>query len=85
MKTLLESVKPTFKSSHLIHAKAKIQWEHSHPGAGWVAPTAMSNFMREIHLRNGGTLNLPYHGEGAKVGIADGNVAPGLFPQGSEQ
>ena len=81
MKTLLESAKTTFKSSHLIHAKAKIQWEHSHPGAGWVAPTAMSNFLREMHLRNGGTLNLPYHGEGAKVGIVDGNVAPGLFPQ----
>jgi hypothetical protein len=80
----LESVKPTFKSSHLVHAKAKIQWEHSHPGAGWVAPTAMSNFMREIHLRNGGKLNLPYHGEGAKVGIEAGNVAPGLFPQGAE-
>jgi hypothetical protein len=85
MKTLLESVKPTFKSSHLIHAKAKIQWEHSHPGAGWIAPTAMSNFLREIHLRNGGILNLPYHGEGAKVGIVDGNVAPGLFPQGGDQ
>lgn len=84
MKTLLESAKTTFKSSHLIHAKAKIQWEHSHPGAGWVAPTAMSNFLREMHLRNGGQLNLPYHGEGAKVGIVDGNVAPGLFPQGGE-
>jgi hypothetical protein len=82
MKTLLESAKTTFKSSHLIHAKAKIQWEHSHPGAGWVAPTAMSNFLREMHLRNSGQLNLPYHGEGAKVGIVDGNVAPGLFPQG---
>ena len=84
MKTLLESIKPTFKSSHLIHAKAKIQWEHSHPGAGWVAPTAMSNFLREMHIRNGGKINLPYHGEGAKVGIVDGNVAPGLFPQGAE-
>lgn len=84
MKTVLESVKQTFKSSHLVHAKAKVQWEHSHPGAGWVAPTAMANFLREIYLRNGGTLNLPYHGEGAKVGIVDGNVAPGLFPQGAE-
>lgn len=81
MSTLLNTVKQSFKSSHLVHAKAKIQWEHSHPGAGWVAPTAMSNFMRELHLRNGGQLNLPYHGEGAKVGIVDGNIAPGLFPQ----
>lgn len=84
MKTLLESCKQTFKSSHLMHAKAKIQWEHSHPGAGWVAPTAMSNFMRELHIRNGGTLNLPFHGDGAKVGIEAGNTAPGLFPQEAE-
>ena len=84
MKLLLESCKQTFRSSHLMHAKAKIQWEHSHPGAGWVAPTAMSNFMRELHLRNGGNLNLPFHGAGAKVGIEDGNTAPGLFPQDSE-
>jgi len=84
MKNLLESCKQTFKSSHLMHAKAKVQWEHSHPGAGWVAPTAMSNFMRELHLRNGGKLNLPFHGDGAKVGIEDGNTAPGLFPQEGE-
>jgi hypothetical protein len=84
MVTLLESCKQTFKSSHLMHAKAKVQWEHSHPGAGWVAPTAMSNFMRELHLRNGGTLELPFHGDGAKVGIEDGNTAPGLFPQETE-
>ena len=81
MKTLLESCRKTFNASHLLHSRAKIQWEHSHPGAGWVAPTAMANFMRELHLRNGGKLNLPYHGDGAKVGIEDGNIAPGLFPQ----
>ena len=81
MKTLLESCRQTFRSSHLMHAKAKIQWEHSHPGAGWVAPTAMSNFLRELHLRNGGDLNLPFHGAGAKVGIEDGITAPGLFPE----
>jgi len=84
MVILLESCKKTFKSSHLLHAKAKVQWEHSHPGAGWVAPTAMSNFVRELHLRNGGTLELPYHGDGARVGIDEGNVAPGLFPQENE-
>lgn len=81
MVDLLTSLKAVFKSSHLIHAKAKIQWEHSHPGAGWVAPTAMSNLMRELHIMNGGTLNLPTHGAGASVGIATGNYAPGLFPQ----
>jgi hypothetical protein len=80
MSTLLDSVKHTFKSSHLVHSKAKVQWEHSHPGAGWVAPTAMSNFMRELHMASGGTLNLPTHGAGASVGIVDGNPAPGLFP-----
>lgn len=81
MKVLLESVKTQFKSSHLAHDKAKVQWEHSHPGAGWNAPVAMSNFLREVHIHTGGQLNLPYHGEGSKVGITDGNIAPGLFPQ----
>jgi hypothetical protein len=80
MKTLLESIKPTFKSSHLVHNKAKIQWEHTHPGAGWTAPMAMANFLRELHVHVGGTLNLPYHGEGSKVGIENGNFVPGLFP-----
>jgi hypothetical protein len=84
MKTLLESIKPTFKSSALIHAKAKVQWEHVNPGATWSAPSAMANFLRELHLRNGGSLNLPYHGEGAKMGIEAGNFAPGLFPEGAE-
>jgi hypothetical protein len=81
MVTLLKSLKKTFSSSHTLHKKSKIQWEHSHPGAGWVAPTAMSNFMRELHTLNSGTLNLPTHGTGASVGIAVGNYAPGLFPQ----
>jgi hypothetical protein len=81
MKTLLESIKPTFKSSRLIHDKAKDQWEHVNPGATWSAPSAMSNFLRELHLRNNGSLNLPYHGDGAKMGIEAGNAAPGLFPE----
>ena len=82
MKTLLESIKPTFKSSHIVHNKGKDQWEYVRPGATWSAPDAMSNFMRELHVRNGGKLNLPYHGEGAKMGIEEGNVVPGLFPKG---
>lgn len=81
MKTLLESIKPTFKSSALIHSKAKVQWEHVNPGATWSAPSAMANFLRELHLRNGGSLNLPYHGEGAKMGVEAGNIADGLFPE----
>jgi hypothetical protein len=42
----------------------------------------MSNFLRELYIRNGVTkLNLPSHGVGAKMGITDGNIAPGLFPE----
>ena len=80
MKTLLTSIRPTFKSSALIHAKAKVQWEHVKPGSTWSAPSAMANFMRELHIRNSGKLNLPYHGDGAKMGVEDGNIADGLFP-----
>lgn len=80
MVTLLKSVKKSFKATAIVHAKAKTQWGHKNPGSTWSAPSAMSNFMREIHLRNGGKLNLPFHGEGAKMGISDGNIADGLFP-----
>jgi hypothetical protein len=81
MKSVLDTVKKTFKSSSLIHAKAKVQWEHVNPGSTWSAPSAMSNFLRELYIHNGGQLNLPYHGEGAKMGIEEGNIAPGLFPE----
>ena len=80
MITLLKSVKKSFKATAIVHAKAKTQWSHENPGATWSAPSAMSNFMREVHIRNGGTLNLPFHGEGAKMGIEAGNIADGLFP-----
>jgi hypothetical protein len=43
----------------------------------------MSNFLRELHIRAGGKLSLPFHGEGAKMGIEAGDIAPGLFPQGA--
>ena len=81
MKEVLAKCKKTFKSSHLLHSKAKVQWEYSHPGAGWNAPLAMSNFIRELYIYNGGKINLTYHGEGSKVGIESGNIAPGLFPE----
>lgn len=81
MKDVLQACKKTFRDSHLLHSKAKVQWEHSHPGAGWNAPLAMSNFLRELYIRNGGTINLPYHGDGSQVGIESGNIAPGLFPE----
>jgi hypothetical protein len=81
MKEVLALCKKSFRDSHLLHRRAKLQWEYSHPGAGWNAPLAMSNFLRELYIRNGGKINLPYHGEGAKMGIEAGNVAPGLFPE----
>lgn len=84
MHIVLDTVKKTFKSSSLVHSKAKLQWEHTHPGAGWTAPTAMSNFLREFHILNGGKLALPYHGEGSRVGVLDGNILEGLIP-GSNQ
>lgn len=81
MVTLLKSVKKTFKNANVVHEKAKRQYEHRFPGAGWSAPSAMANFLREIHLMNNGKLDLPYHGEGAKVGIEAGDFAPGLIPE----
>ena len=81
MTEVLVKVKGTFTSSHLVHAKAKVQWEHKNPGATWSAPSAMANFLRELYIRNGGKINLPYHGEGATMGVLAGNVAPGLFPE----
>lgn len=84
MRTLLGSIKSTFKSSSLIHAKAKVQWEHRNPGAAWSAPQAMANFLRELHVRAGGTLDLPYHGEGSRLGVIEGDLAPGLIPTAQE-
>ena len=80
MKTLLVSVKATFNNSHTIHAKARAQFAHQFPGGSWTAPVAMANFMRELHIRNKGTLQLPNHGAGAAMGILSNNHAPGLFP-----
>jgi hypothetical protein len=84
MTTLLKSIKPTFKNAGLIHSKAKTQWEHVKPGSTWTAPSAMLNFMREIHIMNGGTLDIPYHGAGAKMGIEEGNICQGLIPTVAE-
>jgi hypothetical protein len=80
MKTLLASIKPTFTSSQTIHAKARTQYAHQFPGGSWSAPVAMANFLRELHIRNKGTLQLPDHGQGAHMGILANNAAPGLFP-----
>lgn len=78
---VLISAKAAFSSSHTVHSKAKTQWEYSHPGAGWNAPLAMSNFLRELYVVTGGKINLPYHGAASKTGVEDGNIAPGLFPK----
>ncbi len=77
---VLRSVKKSFNSSSIVHSKAKRQWEHVNPGATWSAPSAMSNFLREVYIMNGGDINLPYHGEGAKMQVATNPVA-GLFPK----
>ncbi len=79
MAAVLLRVKQSFNSSAIVHSKAKRQWEHVNPGATWSAPSAMSNFLREVYLMNGGTINLPYHGTGAKMQV-DTNPVPGLFP-----
>ena len=79
MHDVLAKVKQTFKSSAIVHSKAKRQWEHVNPGATWSAPSAMSNFLREVYMLNGGMMNLPYHGEGAKMQVAT-NPVTGLFP-----
>lgn len=79
---VLKSAKKFFSSSHTVHSKAKIQWEHSHPGAGWNAPLAMSNFLRELHMIDNGKIkDLPFHGTASQTGIESGNVVPGLFPE----
>lgn len=83
MTEVLKQVRRTFKSSALVHGKAKVQWLYKNPGATWSAPSAMANFLREIYVIGGGKIKLPYHGEGAKMGIEEGNVAPGLFPNGA--
>lgn len=79
MTEVLRGVKKSFNSSTVAHDKAKRQWEHVNPGATWSAPSAMSNFLREVYLMNGGSINLPYHGVGALMHVAT-NPVTGLFP-----
>jgi len=80
MKQVLRSAKKFFNSSATAHSKAKMQWAHVNPGATWSAPSAMSNFLREVYIMDGGTLDLPYHGEGALMQVAT-NPAPQLLPK----
>jgi len=83
MKEVLKRVKKTFKTASLTHAKAKAQWAYTRPGATWSAPSAMSNFLREVYMMNGGKLKLPFHGQGAIMQVAT-NPAPGLIPKAAE-
>ena len=69
----------SFKSSTLVHSKTRTQQGHALPGASWSAPSMMANFIREVYMINGGTINLPFHGEGASMHV-NNNPAPGLFP-----
>ena len=80
MKQVLKSAKKYFNSSATVHSKAKMQWAYVNPGATWSAPSAMSNFLRELHILDGGSLDLPYHGEGALMQVAT-NPAPQLLPK----
>lgn len=79
MVDVLKKVKQTFNSSSLVHTKGKAQWAHTRPGATWSAPSAMSNFLREIYIMNGGEIDLPFHGEGALMQV-ESNPAQGLIP-----
>jgi hypothetical protein len=80
MRKVLKTVAMVFPSSDLVHAKAKLQWAHVNPGATWSAPSAMSNFLREVYMLAGGKIVLPYHGEGAKMQVST-NAVRGLIPR----
>lgn len=79
-KQILDVVETVYKTSSMVHNKAKVQWSYLRPGASWSAPEAMSNFLREIYIMAGGTINLPFHGKGSTMGILEGNISPGLIP-----
>lgn len=79
MDTLCASIAKVWSDSGVVHAKGRAQWAYyKGDGATWTAPTAMSNFLREVHQLKGGALKLPFHGDGSKMGIEEGVIAPGL-------
>jgi len=80
MRKLCASIFKVWNDSGVVHAKGRQQWAfYKGDGATWTAPTAMSNFLREVHIVGGGKLELPFHGDGSKMGIEEGVVAPGLM------
>jgi hypothetical protein len=85
MLEVLETIAKTFNRSSSVNGslfseKAKLQVNYISPGRTWSAPNIMANFIRELYMINGGKLNLPYHGAGAVLQLAE-NPAPGLFPR----
>ena len=87
MVQVLNNIHEVFPRSHVVHSKAKAQWEHV-SATGWTAPRAMSNFIREIYELQGGELNLPTHTVGGKkliVGVfPNKNHVNNLFRVGDE-
>jgi hypothetical protein len=79
MITVLQSAKQFWNSSATVHSKAKQQHAWAMPGATWSSPSNMSNFLREVYLKAGGEINLPYHGEGSMMQV-ENNPIQGLFP-----
>ena len=80
MRTLCASIAEVWNDSSVVHAKGRQQWAfYKGDGATWTAPTAMANFFREVHIIGGGELELPFHGDGSKMGIEEGIIAPGLM------
>ena len=79
MKVVLQSAFQFWNSSATVHSKAKQQHAWAMPGATWSSPSNMSNFLREVHIVAGGEINLPYHGEGSMMQVAN-NPIQGLFP-----
>ena len=79
MEVVLQSAFQFWNSSATVHSKAKQQHAWAMPGATWSSPSNMSNFLREVYLKAGGEINLPYHGEGSMMQVAN-NPIQGLFP-----
>lgn len=79
MKQVLRASKKYFSSSETVTAKARMQHAYVNPGAQPSGPSMMANFLREVYIMDGGTIDLPYHGDGALLQVAT-NPARNLLP-----
>ena len=79
MKQVLRANKKYFSSSETVTAKARMQHAYVNPGAQPSGPSMMANFLREVYIMDGGTIDLPYHGDGALLQVAT-NPARNLLP-----